>query len=305
MKRGTDRVYAVIATFRRPELLARLLRSLPGQGPALHGLVLVDNGRDPASAALARSLPGDVQVINPTGNLGTGGGLGLGFGEILRATEATHLWVLDDDVVAEPGALAAMLAALADTGAEAASPLVPDARGLVKWFPGPLRQPAWDVIRSGVTPAEFTARCGTAPLRWNWATWASLLVSRAAVAEVGLPRTDFWYQATDIEYTLRLSRRFACVLAPAAVCPHLPPVESDGRRLKDRWGLQNTAFLSVRLRHGWRALRHLPGNHARYWWKHGRSASAARESLDAFWRGAVLGLPVGADARYASLRRND
>jgi len=257
------------------------------------------------SAALARQFSGDVRVLTPDANLGTGGGLSLGFGEILRHTDATHLWVLDDDVVASPGALAQMLAVQRQAGAAAVSPLVPDGRGVVKWFPGPLPQPAWDVIRSGVTCEAFVARCGAEPLRWNWATWASLLVTREAVEAVGLPRTDFWYQATDIEYTLRLSHRFPCVLAPTAVCPHLPPPESvERRRLKDVWGLQNNAFLSVRLRHGWRALRHLPGNHYRHWKKYRPTGGALRESWAAFWRGAVRGIPVGADAFYASQRRN-
>jgi GT2 family glycosyltransferase len=273
--------------------------SLGGQGPALAGLVVVNNGRDAVSAEVARGFRGPVEVIEPEANLGTGGGLGRAFSAVLNATEASHLWVLDDDAVAGDGALAAMLGAAEHARADAVSPLVPDVRGIVTWFPGPLAQPAWDVIRSGVTPAQFVARCGTAPLGWNWATWASLLVSRRAVESVGLPRTDFWYQATDIEYTLRLSHRYRCVLAPAAVCPHLPPPETaERRRLKERWSLQNNAYLSVRLPHGRRALRHLPGNHYRHWRRHGAFA----ESVAAFWRGAVLGRPVGADAYFAAER---
>lgn len=299
------RVFAVVATHRRPELLARLLRSLASQGPDLAGLVVVNNGGDEASARVARGFPLGATVLTPDRNLGTGGGLKLGFEQVLGQTPATHLWILDDDACATPGALAALLAAQAAGGAEVVSPLVPDARGIITWFPGPLAQPAWNLVRSGVTPAEFRARCGDRPLRWNWATWASLLVSRAAVEAVGPPRTDFWYQATDIEYTLRLSARFRCVLAPAAVCPHLPPPETpEQRRLKDHWSLQNHAFMSLRLRHGWRALRHLPGNHYRFWRRHGGTGGALRDSLSAFWRGAVLGQPVGADAVYAGLRKN-
>lgn len=301
----SPRVVAVVATYRRPDLLARLLATLETQSPALVGVVVVNNGADDASANAARAFARPATVLTPGHNAGTGGGLSLGLRHLLADASATHAWILDDDACAAPGALAAMLAAATETGAEAVSPLVPDARGIVTWFPGPLAQPAWDVIRSGVTPEQFVARCGASPLRWNWATWASLLVTREAVEAVGLPRTDFWYQATDIEYTLRLSQKFPCVLAPTAVCPHLPPPESaERRRLKDLWGLQNNAFLSVRLRHGWRALRHLPGNHYRYWRKHRPAGGALRESLSAFWRGAVRGIPVGEDAFYASLRRN-
>lgn len=306
MSPSSVHVQAVVATFRRPDLLARLLESLALQDPALRGVVVVNNGRDEASAAVARRFPRAVRVLTPGSNLGTGAGLGRGFTEVLRQTDATHLWVLDDDAVAAPGALAALLEAQMGTGAAAVSPLVPDARGIVTWFPGPLSQPAWDVIRAGVTGEEFVARCGTAPLRWNWATWASLLVTRAAVESVGLPREDFWYQATDIEYTLRLSARFPCVLAPAAVCPHLPPPAQPGQeRRKSFWSLQNHAFMSVRLPHARRALRHLPGNHYRHWRRYCGEGGALRESFSALWRGAVLGLTVGADAFHASERRED
>lgn len=299
-------VHAVIATYHRPDLLGRLIASLAEQGSALRGIVVVNNGREAESAAVAKRSTVPVTVLEPEKNLGTGGGLALGFDAVLSNPDATHVWVLDDDAVAMAGALDAMLAAQTSTGAAAVSPLVPDERGLVTWFPGPLAQPAWDVIRSGVTCADFVARCGVAPLRWNWATWASLLVTRAAVQAIGRPRTDFWYQATDIEYTLRLSARFPCVLAPAAVCPHLPPPGNPAQqRLKDRWSLQNHAFMSFRLPHAWRALRHLPGNHYRHWRKYRAEGEALRESLSAFWRGAVLGRPVGADAYYAALRRND
>ena len=300
------RVHLVVATFRRPELLRRLLASVSGQDGRLAGAVVVDNGNESGTAALvAAASPVPAVVLAPDRNLGTGGGLGLGFAHLLRETTATHLWIMDDDACAAPGALAAMLEAQAAAGAGAVSPLVPDERGIITWFPGPLAQPAWDVIRHGVTPQEFRDRCGAGVLRWNWATWASLLVTREAVEAVGLPRTDFWYQSTDIEYTLRLSARFPCVLAPAAVCPHLPPPETpEQRRRKDLWSLQNNAFMSFRLPHGRRILRHLPGNHWRFWRRHRPGGGALRESLSALWRGAVLGRPVGADAYHDFIRKN-
>ncbi len=292
------RVVALIATYGRPALLRRTLESLRGQGAALAGVVVVNNGGDEGTTAAvtefatAGAMP--VQLIAPAANLGTAGGVAAGLQAMLADAAATHAWVLDDDAVAKPGALDAMLAAMQSAAAEAVSAMVTDARGIVTWFPGPLRQPAWDVIRSAVTPEEFRQQCGNAPLCWNWATWASLVVSRRAVETVGLPDARLWYQGTDIEYTLRLSARFTCVLAPDAVCPHLPPPEDAGRRrTKDLWSLQNGAYVAVWLRHGHRILRHLPGNHFRYWKSQHYSLRALGESLGAFWRGGVLRRPVG------------
>lgn len=298
------RVYLVVATYRRPAMLRRLLESLASEAANLAGVVIVCNSADPETAAVALAAsPAPVRLITPPANLGTGGGLAAGMEAVLGTPGATHLWVMDDDACARPGALAAMLAAQDSAGAEVVSPLVTDDRGVIRWFPGPLSQPAWDLVRKGSTPEALRAACGPAPLAWNWATWASLLVTCRAVAAVGLPRSDFWYQATDIEYTLRLSAAFRCVLAPAAECPHLPPPESPAqRRLKDRWSLQNNAFLGARLTHGRRVLRHLPGNHFRHWRRYGGLGGLV-ESVGAFWRGAVLGLPVGLDEYHVLYRK--
>lgn len=294
------RVSLVIATYRRPALLARALASLAGQGEALAKVIVIDNGREDATAAVLARSPVPAELITPAENLGTAGGIAAGMRAFLADPAATHLWVLDDDALAEPGALAAMLAAASTAGADSVAAMVTDSANLVTWFPGPLPQPAWDVIRARVTPQDFVARCGPTPLRWNWATWGSLLVSRRAILAVGLPDEALWYQGSDIDYTLRLSQRFTCVLAPLAVCPHLPPGDNPARRrAKEFWGLQNGALIAVRRRYGWRALRHVPGNHVRYWLSHGKTFRAAAESWRAFWCGAGLGRPVPL-SEYAS-----
>lgn len=296
----SPRVLAIIATYCRPALLRRALESLRVQGPALVGVIVVNNGGDAEVPGIAKEETRlRVEVITPASNLGTAGGVAAGLQAMLADATATHAWVLDDDAIATPGALDALLAALATAGAEAASAMVTDAQNIVTWFPGPLRQPAWDVIRRGVTPEDFREKCGAAPLRWTWATWASLLISRRAVEAAGLPEARLWYQGTDIEYTLRLSARFTCVLAPESVCPHLPPPEDAARRrTKDLWSLQNGAYVALRLRHGRRIVRHLPGNHFRYWKSQHYQLRALGESVGAFWRGAVLGHPVGLE-QYA------
>jgi GT2 family glycosyltransferase len=299
----TPRVFAIIATYRRPDLLRRALGALRGSGPTLARVVVVNNGGDAASLAVVeaeRELP--LWPVHPKENLGTAGGVAAGLEVFLADPTATHAWVLDDDAVATPDTLGAMLRALTLTGAEVASSMVTDARGIATWFPGPLPQPAWNVIRSGVTPEEFRRRCGGAPVGWTWATWASLVVTRRAVEAVGLPEARLWYQGTDIEYTLRLSARFKCVLAPDSVCAHLPPAGDAGRRrTKDLWSLQNGAYVAARLRHGRRILRHLPGNHFRYWRSCGYGFKGLGESLGAFWRGAILGHPVGLEVYARSV----
>ena len=297
-------VYAIIHAYGRPTLLARVLNSLREQGPALRGVFVVNNSCDDSTKQAAAGVGMPVRVLTPDCNLGTAGGIAFGLRNWLSVEVATHVWILDDDVIAMSGALAAMLAALTEAGAEAAAPLLTDRTGTVQWLPGLYSHEARRASRGLMTPEEFRLRCGEAPLRWHWALWASLLVSRRAVLAAGLPRLDLWSQFSDIEYTLRLTARFKGVLAPKAVCRHLPPPAAAGAAfdVKLYSALQNGSFVSTRLRHGRRALRHLPGLHYRYLRHYRWERRAWGRMVTAFFTGAVLGRPSGRTSQAAEVR---
>lgn len=292
----TARVAAITATYRRPERLAELLASLTQDQPALQNVLVIDNAGSPETEGLAAQMPLSTHVITPGKNLGCGGGVALGLREALRDPATTHVWLFDDDAATTPGALAALLLALESAGADAAVPLVTDAAGHVGWFPGPLPQPAWNLIRGAkLTPSAFRAACGMTPLPWKWAPWPSLLVTRRAVETIGLPRDDYWFQGEDLEWTLRLSARFVGVLAPAAECRHLWPPEDRPRAfLKQALMLQNNFYTAARLAHGARIWRHAPGNVARFLAANRFSVRAFVTAWLCWWRGACRGLPAGA-----------
>lgn len=289
------RVWAVIPAYNRPELLARAVVSLHDQGPELAGVIIVNNSNEAGTVKSVGPASFSVQVLNPGGNLGTAGGIAAGMVKALEDAGTTHVWVLDDDALATPQALAAMLAEAKRSGADAAAPLITDRENRVRWFPCPLPEPAWSAIRQNPEPAVFLGKIDGSFLPWSWAIWASLLLSRRAIETVGLPRADLWSQFSDVEYTLRVSRRFKCVLAPRSVCQHWPEenVSDAVVRPKLLSALQNGSYVSLHLRHGWRWLRHLPGLYFRYlrhfhwkpwaWW----------DCVKAMVVGGVFGRPAG------------
>ncbi len=285
---------AVIPAYGRPDLLRQALDSLATERPALAGAIVVNNGRDAATARAARAAAVPVTVVEPACNLGTAGGIAAGMQAVLELPAATHAWILDDDSVAEPGALAAMLAAMAETGAEAAAPLIADARGEVRWVPCRLPGAERRFLREGPDQARWIARLGAAPRPWPWTIWASVVISRRAIAATGFPRLELWSQFSDIEYTLRVTARFRAVLAPRALCRHLPP-ETGGAGFDAKLyaALQNGNYTGLRLPHARRALRHLPGQHFRYLRHYGFRPAAWWRAAGAFWEGAVLGRPSG------------
>ena len=110
-------VSVVMPTMRRPESLERALRSLFAQTAAMASIVVVDN--DPAATArdtVARLTPDSpcplVYRHEPRPGVATARNAGLSM------TEAPLIAFLDDDEAASPGWLAALLAALEQTGAD-------------------------------------------------------------------------------------------------------------------------------------------------------------------------------------------
>jgi GT2 family glycosyltransferase len=296
-------VCAIIPAYGRPALLARALASLSVQGRALGEVMVVNNSRDATTAEAAAAAGMPVRVLTPACNLGTAGGIAWALRTWLEEGKGTHAWILDDDAEAAPDALEAMLA-VAPTAA-AVAPLLTDSTGAVRWLPGLHQDAARRADRQRLSPAQFRGRFGAGPLPWDWALWASLLVSRPAVASVGLPRVDLWSQFSDLEYTLRLSARYPTVLAPLAVCRHDPPEAREGPefRAKLRSALQNAGFVATRSSHGRRVVRHLPGLFFRFL-RHYRFVLASwSDAVVSLWQGAVLGRPSGSTLHRAEVRQ--
>lgn len=284
-------VYAIIPAYGRPALLARALDSLRDQGARFAGAIIVNNSGGADIEHVVRETPIPVRLVTPPCNLGTAGGIAAGLGVFLSLPQATHAWILDDDSVATPGALESMLDAMATEGAEAAAPLLADEQDRVRWIPCRVPGKPRSYFRQGPSPAQFRKDCGNEPRKWAWEIWASVLLSRRAVLAAGFPRVELWSQFSDIEYTLRITLHFSAILVPTAVCRHLPPPEGPGFDAKLHSALQNGNYVMTRLKFGWRAFRHWPGQHVRYlrhyrwhpraWWRAGT----------AFWLGAVQARP--------------
>lgn len=291
-------IAVVVATYGRPALLTRLLRSLAPSRGVLR-LFVVDNHPVP-SARLVLAAEGwsDGTVIEPGENTGTGGGVGLGMAAALRDPQVRHVLVADDDTVLSANAPERLAAACDAHGAGCVVPLFDREDGTLGWFPGLLNRAKWRVIkRPGVTAEDYLARCGEAPEPFTWSPWPAMVFSRAAIERIGFPRREIWYQGVDLDYVLRLTMELPGLLVPTVRCQHLPPHAQENR---ERWfyretsGLQNGFVIYVRSRHGWRAARHLPGNVFRYFQSVGWTPRALGAAALAAWWGLIRARPSGA-----------
>ena len=305
-------VAALIATYRRPRELQRLLQSLAQADGALAIVIVVDNDGSEDVRALVEKTYAGAHYLNPGPNVGCGGGLKRAEEHALQRKGAglTHLLILDDDAVLPPETLAALADAMERERADLAYPLVTDQGGRVGWLPG-LTPPLPGVSDAfDGTPEEFRSRFGDGPRDFLWAQGICLLVARAAVERLGPHRDDFWVRGEDLEFSLRLTARGRGILVPTVVVQHLPPPENsslsrEAEYLKHCALVQNIAFIGFRLPHGHRIAWTLAGalrRFARRW-----SWRAFADAGRAVWRGAVLGEPAGVGsgktfrARFAAL----
>ena len=217
------------------------------------------------------------------------------------ADRATHVWVTDDDVIVAPGALEHLLSAMGHEGAELACPMITTSEGRIGWFPGLLEASPFDALRKYkvTAPEQYLAQFGPQPVRFSWATGISLLVTREALEELGLHRTDYLIRGEDLDFSLRITARKIGIFVPEARVAHHPPVVPQtpetraADRRKDTIMLQNIAYISLHLPYGHPIRRSLPGN----LWRHGQhwGLSALPEGLKAYWRGGIQGHPAGAN----------
>jgi rhamnopyranosyl-N-acetylglucosaminyl-diphospho-decaprenol beta-1,3/1,4-galactofuranosyltransferase len=302
-------VVAVIASYRRPAELRRLLESLGGLRAPLEAVVVTDNGNDKASGELLATLGPKVTRLVPGKNLGCGGGLKFAIDHAIEnyGDRLTHVWILDDDAVVGTDTLERLLVAGEAARADVIYPMIVDGRGRIGWFPGLLRAEPWRVIREVKTPAEYVERCGADPVPFSWCPGVCLLVSARALRSVGPPRGDYWVRGEDLEFSLRLTARYSSAFVPTVVVSHLQPPPSDplvreGERIRYLAMMQNLGYTGFRLPHGRRMLRTLPGNSLRFLRAHGWTPGNLAGLGRALWLGAVRGFPAG-DPRGNALQQ--
>lgn len=213
-------IAAVIVTRDRPALLAKAIAALQAQTRQCDAFYIVDNASASPTIALLQPLDGcdRMTVLRSEINLGGTGGFSLG---LQRACADGHdwVWLLDDDAIARPQALAALCDALALLPADVTGALC----GAVREFD-----------RLAVTHRRvFSALLGLErcfpepayaglPVAIDTGSFVGFLVSARAVEAVGLPESAFFLAYDDTDYSLRLKRAgFGLWLVPNSIVDHL------------------------------------------------------------------------------------
>ena len=191
-------VCAIVVTYNRKELLRECLGALAAQTRPLERVLVVDNASTDGTQEMVEAEFPDVDLLALPTNQGGAGGFHEGLKDA-HAGGAEWIWLMDDDTIAEPDALAELLGAPARLDPGSPPTLL---ASKVVWKDGtihPMNAP-WPE-RSRMDRVIDGAERGLVPLRF--ATFVSLLVHRGVVDRHGLPYKHFFIWSDDVEYTSR------------------------------------------------------------------------------------------------------
>lgn len=217
------RVTAVLVAYNRRDLLRESLAALAAQSRPVDRLVVVDNASDDGSAEAAAELLehwGErARLLRLTTNTGGAGGFAAGIAAAVAEDDTDWVWVMDDDTVPGPDALAEALAAHERYAATGQDDLAVMGSRVV-WTDGadhPMNTPKAK-IRASADERARAAEVGCMEIRSI--SFVSAFLRAARVREIGLPLADYFLWNDDFEYSARLLHGARGLFVPGSVVTH-------------------------------------------------------------------------------------
>lgn len=213
-------VVAVVVTYNRKELLKKCLFSIKNQSRIPEAIVIVDNGSTDGTVDWLREyiltdLP-IARLIALSQNIGGAGGFNVGIKEAYHAG-ADWIWIMDDDCVPELNCLE-NLVITQDKLHENNTQKVGFLASRVIWKDGspclmniPVPHALW------IEPYGEDLKIS----RISSSSFVSMLLSREAVYQYGLPVKEFFIWFDDVEYSKRISAYMQCYLVHNSVAVHM------------------------------------------------------------------------------------
>ncbi len=167
MSTSPPKIVALVLTHNAPSSLDRCLEAIAAQSQRPDAVLVVDNASQPPTAMPGPgTTPLPVEVVRSTTNTGPAGGYVLGLSEFLRS-DATHAWVLDDD-------------------------MRPDSHCLERLWTVASKEPSSAFVFPVSRQADGSLNA--------WPSWCAFIIAREIVEDVGTPMAELVWWAEDTEY---------------------------------------------------------------------------------------------------------
>ncbi|HWP20810.1 MAG TPA: glycosyltransferase family 2 protein [Burkholderiaceae bacterium] len=191
----TDKIFVVVVTHNRRQLLSRALRAIGCQSQTPSKIIVVDNastdGTGEMLAAEGWLKRPEIEVIALTKNTGGAGGFVAGM-ERAIATGADWVWMMDDDAEPYPDSLEKLMRVAKDPDTVYGSLAI--AGNHTSWLTNVIDPPLGEI---GI--AEGVPECAEV----QSLPFLGFMIHRTLVQKIGFPDAGFFIAADDIEYCLR------------------------------------------------------------------------------------------------------
>jgi len=204
----------VVVAYNRRQLLLECLDALGEQTRPVDALVVVDNASGDGSGDAARLAHPSIDLLTLSRNTGGAGGFAAGVRRALERHEPDLIWLMDDDTIPTPTALAELLRV------REAEPGLVIIGSRAVWIDGtehPMNTPKPRIRASRESRARAAVH-GAIPVRSS--SFVSMLVDAAAVRAHGLPIADYFIWNDDFEYSTRLLKHAEGWYLPSSVVVH-------------------------------------------------------------------------------------
>ncbi|HHB13239.1 MAG TPA: glycosyltransferase family 2 protein [Chromatiales bacterium] len=195
---------AVMVVWNGRRFLERAVGSVLAELDDRDDLLVVDNGSTDGSFEFLQQHFPQVAVLETGDNLGGAGGFSAGMRVALQDPGCRQVWLLDNDIEVEPGALGALQAVLDD------DPAVAAAGSQLCLYDDPMqiqeigsRYTPWLGALQQLHHGEHRLPPETPPLVADYLPACSLLVRREIVERIGPFREEFFIFYDDVEWSLR------------------------------------------------------------------------------------------------------
>ena len=215
-------VYAVVVTYKRKEMLAKVIASLDAQTYPLKNVIIVDNNSQDGTEDVVASLAGSLKNVSidyyDTGsNLGGAGGFEFGFRQA-ESGKYDFLWLMDDDLSPESDCLEKLVSATVDAGI--VQPMRFNLDGTCAELSPveyDLKTP-WRINPKIKTVVELAAaRKLSEPFIISGIPFEGPLISRQVISTIGFPNPNFFIFNDDLDYAIRAKNAgFKVVCQPSA-----------------------------------------------------------------------------------------
>jgi len=201
-----ETVAFVVVTYKRPELLDRLLAGLAAQTRAVDAIYVVDNASDPETAAVLDAHADLPLVVDHTGeNLGGAGGFHRGLKAAYLAGYE-RIWLMDDDVRPAPWALQALLT----DGGQVLACVREDRHGRLVEKAAirfDLTNPLHIKPKTATVDSVYPTRAAMpARVEIENAAFEGFMVHRKVVDQIGYPDPSYFIFYDDCDYVIRARR---------------------------------------------------------------------------------------------------